>query len=192
MCRLDTDAPPLDADSEAEFDGERTLMIVKSSGTTGTPKQIPTKHVHIGARTYLNAKYTELNASDRYLSVVRLDFFSGSRRVFTMLHLGARVVFNKAPSSEQLLADLADKNISCTHLMPVHLHPLVECAAGETPMMPNVRITVASSRLTPEQRSLARRRLTPHIIETYGTNEAGLLAVALPEGRTPIPILWGS
>ena len=109
-----------------------------------------------------------------------------------MLHLGATVVFNKAPSSEQLLADLADKNISCTHLMPVHLHPLMEGAAGETPMMPNVRITVASSRLTPEQRSLARHRLTPQIIETYGTNEAGLLAVALPEGRTPIPILWGS
>ena len=71
--------------------------------------------------------------------------------------------------------------------MPVHLHPLVEGAAGETPMMPNVRITVASSRLTPEQRSLARRRLTPHIIETYGTNEAGLLAVALPEGQDAYP-----
>ena len=187
MCRQYTGTSPLSAESGTEFDGEHTLMIVKSSGTTGTPKQIPIKHNHIAARSILNAKYTGLNALDRYLSIVRLTFFSGSRRVMTMLHLGATMVINQASSYEQLLTDLVDKNISYTHLLPFHLHPLMEGATGDVPMIPNVRITVASARLTPEQRLLARRRLTPHFFETYGTNETGLLAVARPEDQDTYP-----
>lgn len=187
ICQFPSDAvAPLMA-SGAEFDGAQTLMIIRSSGTTGTPKQIPIYHAQIGARTFLNKKYTGIKASERYLAVVRLPFFAGSRRCMTMLQLGATVVINHAPSMAQLLSDFCEKNISYTYLSPGHIRPLLDAANGDGPMAPGLRIIVSTARLLPAERLEVRRRLTPDLIESYGSNEGGLMAVARPEDQDAYP-----
>lgn len=173
--------------SQLPFDENRTLMIVSSTGTTGSQKLIPMSHGQILSWNSAHQKYTGLMASDRYLSVVHFAFIAGSRRCIMMLHLGATVVINHATSVVNFFDQIAEKKINWTFLTPSHLKPLLDFATGDKPIIPTVKILVATSRLTPTERTLVRKRLTPNLIETYGVNEAGLVAVATPEDQVAHP-----
>ena len=111
--------------SQLPFDENRTLMIVSSTGTTGSQKLIPMSHGQILSWNSAHQKYTGLMASDRYLSVVHFAFIAGSRRCIMMLHLGATVVINHATSVVNFFDQIAEKKINWTFLTPSHLKPLL-------------------------------------------------------------------
>jgi acyl-coenzyme A synthetase/AMP-(fatty) acid ligase len=172
---------------EESFDEANIFTVVTSSGTTGSHRRIPMSHGQIAAWNAAHAHYTGLTSSDRYLSVVHLNFIAGSRRCILMLRLGATVVINREELGDRFFAQIAEKRVTCTFLTPGHLGSLIEQVRDEKPAMPDVKLLISTSRLTPEQSSLARQRLTPHLYESYGINEAGLIAVATPEDRDSHP-----
>ena len=187
MCGRSAANAPLEAPPRAEFDENWIAMIVTSTGTTGSQKRIPLRYSQILYWNSLYIKYTGLTVSDRYLSVVHLAFVAGIWRCIKMLHLGATVVINHASTIDTLFDYAAKNRINCTFLTPSHLRYLLEFTTGDKPMMPALKLLVATSRLSPAERRLVRRRLTPNLIETYGINEAGLVAVATPEDQDAHP-----
>ena len=171
----------------ATFDENRAFMAVTTSGTTGNNKRILVSHAQIMSRILAHEKYNDLKASDRYLSVLHFAFFAGSRRCMYMLYVGATVVINRAPITSQFFDYLNERKINCTFLVPSLLRELLTHAKGDKPVLPNVKILVATSRLSSAERTLIRQRLTPNLIESYGTNEAGLMTVAKPEDQDAHP-----
>ena len=176
----------IELDVPVLFDENRPLMVVQSSGTTGTPKRFLWTHAHFRSRGLVQVRHLGLTPSDRYLQVPNLTFMAGRRRCIMMQCLGATVVINRAPSSEPFLAYLTAKRITFTCLTPAHLRPLLASVDGARPKT-TAKIVVTSSPVAREERILARRRLTPNLFECYATNEVGDLAFATPADQDAYP-----
>ncbi|MDP6819790.1 MAG: AMP-binding protein [Alphaproteobacteria bacterium] len=68
-----------------------------------------------------------------------------------------------------------------------HLLPLLDCTRDETVLLPALKINVESAPLSHSARLAARRQLTPHFLESYGTVEASLLTLARPADQDAEP-----
>ena len=174
-------------ESPPQFDDSQTMTIVKSSGTTGAAKQVYLSHAQIMSRLKTDAAYRDLNQNDRFLSIVHLSFLDGSRRVMTMHRLGGSVVINHSPPGPALRDYILARKITSTFLAPGHLLPLLNCSKDETAMLAALKINVESAPLSHRARLAARRQLTPHFLETYGTVETSLLTRATPSDQDAEP-----
>jgi acyl-coenzyme A synthetase/AMP-(fatty) acid ligase len=168
-------------------DADEALMLIQSSGTTGAPKRLLLTHRQMAARNRRLIAAMQLGPADRYFQTVSLSFLSGRRRCMSMIAVGGTVVLNHAQSIDRLLACLSELSITYTALTPAHLRPLLDCITGSSPFCPGLRATVSTAPVSNEERLLARRRLTPHIFESYGTNELGDLTLASPADQDRRP-----
>jgi acyl-CoA synthetase (AMP-forming)/AMP-acid ligase II len=164
------------------------VMLIQSSGTTGSPKSFLRSHADL--QTWM-ARYTQghgWSADERCLSLTRMSFNVGRNISLGMLRLGATVVVNRSASHDDLITLVRDKRISYLKLTPSYMIPLLEFAADKAPLFPRLRAMVVGSAPTSHaQRLLARERLTPNCYEQLGSNEAGLLALALPVDQDAYP-----
>jgi len=172
---------------EPYVDPDAPLMLVQSSGSTGVPKRLLLTHRHMAARNRRLIAAMSLNRDDRYFMAVPLSFLSGRRRCLSLLSLGGTVVFNRTTSVDGALATLRDRRISYTALTPTHLRLLLNGLPGDQPFCPDLRATVSAAPVTPVERLRARRRLTPHLFESYGTNELGDLVLGTPQDQDARP-----
>ena len=168
--------------------GDDPAMLIQSSGTTGAPKSFLRSHADTGewiARYTLGHGWT---ADERCLSLTRMSFNVGRNISLGMLRLGATVVINRTRDYDGLVALVRDRRISYLKLTPSHLIPLLDYAADKAPLFPDLRAMVVGSAPTSHaQRLLARERLTANFYEQLGSNEAGLLALALPVDQDAYP-----
>lgn len=178
-------ADPMPSPDDGE--GDRPLMLIQSSGTTGAPKRLLLTHRQMLARNRRLIAALRLGAGDRFLQAVSLSFLSGRRRCMSLLAVGGTVVLNQAASVDRLLACLGDRAITYTALTPMHLRALLHRVDSATPLFSRLRATVSTAPVADAERRLARRRLTPHFYETYGTNELGDLAMATPADQDRRP-----
>ena len=186
-----------DASASAQnvsFDENQVLMLSQSSGTTGTPKRLFATHAQMMARSLRQIKIMDLTAADRYLLGPSLVYMSGSRRCFARLHVGGTVVIRakKGRRVAEALVSFGEQNITYYFVAPVHLKGLLDAVReigadkGE-PLYPNLKLVVSSGPSHPEERQLARQKLTPRMVESYGTNEVGDLTVAQPADHDRYP-----
>jgi len=178
-------AQPFDGKSAGDDD---PVMLIQSSGTTGAPKSFVRSHADAVAWIERYARGHGWSADERCLSLTRMSFNVGRNISLGMLRLGATVVVNRSRSHVELAALVRDKRISYLKLTPSHLIPLLDYAAGKAPLFPGLRAMVVGSAPTSHaQRLLARERLTANCFEQLGSNEAGLLALALPADQDAYP-----
>jgi acyl-coenzyme A synthetase/AMP-(fatty) acid ligase len=164
------------------------VMLIQSSGTTGAPKSFLRTHAELGEWIGRYARGHGWSADERCLSLTRMSFNVGRNISLGMLRLGATVVINSSRSHDELTALVRDKRISYLKLTPSHLVPLIDYAADKAPLFPGLRAMVfGSAPTTHAQRLLARERLTPNCYEQLGSNEAGLMALALPADQDAYP-----
>jgi len=171
-----------------EIDGDHPAMILQSSGTTGNPKYFVRTHAgHLESmRRY--AKYEGWKPEDRCLVIIGIGFQAGRNAYLGLLHLGATVVISHAQSVESLVVEMVRKRISVIRLTPTHLQMLLDHAASASRLFPLLNVmAVGTAPITQGQRRLARERLTPNFIEWFGSNEAGLLAIATPADQDAFP-----
>lgn len=179
--------------SPQPFDGsgagdDDPLMLVQSSGTTGAPKSFLRSHADVVAWVERYTRGHGWSADERCLSLTRMSFNVGRNISLGMLRLGATVVVNRSRTHDELVALVRDKRISYLKLTPSHLIPLLDYAADKAPLFPGLRaMVVGSAPTTHAQRLLARERLTANCYEQLGSNEAGLLALALPADQDAYP-----
>lgn len=164
------------------------VMLIQSSGTTGAPKSFLRSHADVAAWMTRYADTQGWTAAERSLSLTNMSFNVGRNIALGMLRLGATVVVNHANSIEALVRLARDKRISYLKLTPSHVVPLLAYASDRTPLFPGLRaMVVGSAPTTHEQRLRARERLTPNFCEQLGSNEAGLLAFAMPDDQDAYP-----
>jgi len=178
----------------APFDENLALMLTQSSGTTGQPKRLFATHAQIMARGLRQIKIMSLTSADRFLQEPNLSFMSGSRRCFAMLHVGGTVVIlhKNLNRSTEYLAYFKERNITYFFASPVRLEGLLRAArkigAGrDGPLYPDLKLVVSSGPSRSGHRRLAREKLTPNLLESYGTNELGDLTVARPADHARYP-----
>lgn len=175
------------------FDGYGTgdddpVMLIQSSGTTGAPKSFLRSHSDVDEWIQRYASGHGWTADERCLSLTRMSFNVGRNISLGMLRLGATVIVNRTRSHAELAALVRDKRVSYLKLTPSHLIPLIDYAADKAPLFPGLRaMVVGSAPTTHAQRLLARERLPPNCYEQLGSNEAGLLALALPADQDAYP-----
>jgi len=127
-------------------------------------------------------------------------YFSGSRG-FTMcsLHCGATVVLLPPPvTPKKLIEEIRDYRCSNAFIVPTIIRRLIDAHEGEGPCFPDLRVLISTgAALFPEDRELALRKITPNIINFYGSAEGGgisaLTAAYPPEkARSAGAIVYGT
>jgi acyl-coenzyme A synthetase/AMP-(fatty) acid ligase len=86
-----------------------------------------------------------------------------------------------------MIALMRKESITFTLASPAHLRAMMRAAKGDAPMLPDLRIVVSSATLSPMERRMMRRWITPRLYFAYGTNEVGYVSVASPEDQDRNP-----
>ncbi|MDA0231127.1 MAG: class I adenylate-forming enzyme family protein [Proteobacteria bacterium] len=186
---LRTGAPPVDA---PDIGDDAPILLVQSSGTTGTPKTFLCSHAEMAELLRRYAIVQEWSAEDRCLSLNHLSFNIGRNVCMGMLRVGATVIADHANSVEELALFIQEKHVSYVKLTPAHTKVLLNFNSDREPLFPDVRaMVVGSSPLKWEDRQSARRKLTDNFYEQLGANEAGLLVMATPADQDARPEALG-
>jgi long-chain acyl-CoA synthetase len=104
-----------------------------------------------------------------------------------ILTLGATMALYKSSPVSASLQGRSSRKITYVHFTATHLRSLLAVAEGDRPRWPDLKLAVGAAPSTAEERRLARRLLTPHLYEVFGTNEVGHLAVASPADQDTYP-----
>ncbi len=167
---------------------DHPLILSQSSGTTGRPKSFVRSHGQLQERFVRYSRGLGWSADDRYLAVMSMAFDMGRTICLGMLSVGATVVIKRAGSPGEMATQVRDKAITFLHITPMHLQGLSSLSGQPTPLLPDLRaIFVGAAPVTNAQRQLARQRIAPNIVETFGTNEVGLISTLPPAEQDTHP-----
>jgi phenylacetate-CoA ligase len=179
--------------NDGTFSGSVTVgtdpcIIVDSSGTTGAPKRFSLSHMKLLARAARINNIQTWTNSERYSSLSDIQFFTTRMYHFCILRLGATVVLPRYRSIDELVSFVNEKNLSQIKVTPLHLRKLLQFAVDKDLLFPNLRkFTVSSAPITAQERAAARAKLSPALLESYGTNETGTLAYSTPADQLREP-----
>ena len=175
--RNDPKTPPL-----AVLDGpgdQHPLFRVQSSGTTGTPKAFMMGHGQIIGSLRCYQEYFNWSPETRYVAFVGMSFFFGCKLCLAALFLGATVVISRTQRVGDAVELVRKKLITAMVLIPVHLRPLLAFADANEVLFPGLQsMYVTTAAVSPRERWLARERLSPHLMEVYGSNELSCVAIS--------------
>lgn len=174
--------------------GDRPALINLSSGTTGLRKAVPLSHTQQATRARQTTVALGIARDDRLLPILPVHFVFGRQAAVRMLLAGATVVLRPLPADAAGFVDLvARERITHLEATPGHLRHLLEHLPDTgRPAMPGLRRLVASTAmLGGAERVAVRRRLTANLHITYGSNEMGIVACALPADLDHDPMTVG-
>lgn len=172
-----------------DFPSEDSLPLVLSlsSGTTGRPKGPMITHRHMLAR-FENQRVTlNFREDDRYFSVTPLYFGGGRHFTMGFLFQGATVVFFPPPfEPQQLVAAAAKYDATVTLVVPTILRRLLQLPGQDEPVLGGLRLLYTTGAvLHPDERRAVLARVSPNLINYYGSTEGGGISVLLPEHGGP-------
>jgi acyl-coenzyme A synthetase/AMP-(fatty) acid ligase len=182
---LNRDEPPVIRDS---VDARLPWLILRSSGTTGSPKYAELTHALAIQRAHL---YGELYGSmprDCFLPLASFDFVSTKQRSIYSLRRGITVCLPDG------LARVVDRlnfakqaGVTLAWATPFHMSFFVSACPNGFPL-PAVRAFEANSAVVSEALVREFRELfTPNLHVVYSTNESLLISRATPAMLTSEP-----
>ena len=175
------------------------LVLSLSSGTTGRPKGPLITHRNMYHRFLIYTITLTMSEHDRFACASPM-YFSGSRG-FTMceLYFGGTVVLLPPPvSPADLIREINGYHCTSAFIVPTIIRRLIDATSSVEHCLPKLRLLIATgSALFPEDRALALERISPNIINFYGSAEGGgisALTSAHPQekSRTAGTIVWGT
>jgi long-chain acyl-CoA synthetase len=180
------------------------FVLSLSSGTTGRPKGPLITHLNMYHRFliyYITLTFTE---HDRFACASPL-YFSGSRGFsLCALYAGATVVLLPPPvAAARLIEEVNEYGCTTAFIVPTIVRRLIDASAGDASTgegycYPNLRVLISTgAALFPEDRELAMKKITPNIINFYGSAEgsgiSALTSAHPPEkSRSAGAIVWGT
>jgi long-chain acyl-CoA synthetase len=175
------------------------FVLSLSSGTTGRPKGPLITHHNMYHRFliyYITLTFTE---HDRFACASPL-YFSGSRGFsLCALYAGATVVLLPPPvGAAKLIDEVNDYGCTTAFIVPTIVRRLIDASTVEGHCFPKLRVLISTgAALFPEDRELALKRITPNIINFYGSAEgsgiSALTSAHPPEkSRSAGAIVWGT
>ena len=175
------------------------FVLSLSSGTTGRPKGPLITHRNMYHRFliyYITLTFTE---HDRFACASPL-YFSGSRGFsLCALYAGATVVLLPPPvGASTLIREVNDYGCTTAFIVPTIVRRLIDAGTGDGFCFPKLRVLISTgAALFAEDRELAMKRITPNIINFYGSAEgsgiSALTSAHPPEkSRSAGAIVWGT
>lgn len=165
-----------------EADGDLPWIVAHSSGSTGLPKAIGVTHGIEIARMARDRQIFSHPPGEPFLTLIGPGFYNSASATLRCLAQGGAVVLAANRGTAGSLVAMVERHrIGFLQMTPSHLHALVEALPAGGLALPQLRVLRVSSAALPARiLDLARSRLTRNVHLTYGTNEAGTLAVATP------------
>ncbi len=122
-------------------------------------------------------------AGEPFMTLIDPGFYNSTSAMVRCLWQGGTVVLDHGfQTFADLLRTVRERGVRFLQMTPGHLFALVEALPDGPPALPDLRVLrISSAALPPRVLDLARRRLADCVHLTYGTNEAGTLAVATPD-----------
>ncbi|MBX3654922.1 MAG: AMP-binding protein [Ramlibacter sp.] len=171
---------PAQAEPAAHHAADLPVLLVYTSGTTGTPKGAVHTQGNLLANMAAAAQVQGLGASDTVLTVLPL-FHVGGLCIQTLpaLGAGACVVLHARFEPGATLAAIADHRPSLTVLVPAVMKAMIEHPAWTATALDSLRaVWAGSSTLPPPLVEAFHARGVP-VCNVYGATETGPFSVAL-------------
>jgi acyl-coenzyme A synthetase/AMP-(fatty) acid ligase len=166
------------------------LVYALTSGTTGSKKAMVVTHEEMFERYVVFADEDMMRPGDRFLPAAPLAYAAGREFHFSLLVCGATVV--KAPpmfTAAELVEVVAERQANVLLASPNITRDLLKLQSlREGRLLPGLRLYISTTgKLTPEERIAIRDRLTPNLIDFYGSTGSGPIAViAEPADETAV------
>jgi len=173
-------AAPAD-DRMAPGDDLPALMNM-SSGTTGLPKG--NVHTHRTFRTIMLGQWIDIGqrSDDRTLAVIPLSSAGGrTAALATLLGGGTLRFMPPLVGAAEILAAVEKYRIDVLCCVPTILRQLLALTSDDRLLMPGLRLlTSVGAMLFPEESNAVRKRLSPNLINYYGSTGGGLNTILYP------------
>lgn len=159
------------------------FRIVKSSGTTGTPKAMVQSRAVFEARLMRAQYHAGYRAETRYLVAMGFSVQAYHLAGTGCLRAGGTCVFeNRKP----LAATLAEQAITDISLLPRTLNSLLDGMAGMKPKHAGLKVFTIGAPVTKAVHARAADVLGATLFEAYSTNEAGAICRMNKDGTGTI------
>lgn len=172
----DGDAPRTTVPNETELD--ETVVILFTSGTTGTPQAVQLTRRNLRANAVASAFRLGVSPGDRWLCCLPVHHMGGLAPVFRTALYGTTLVVQRQFDAESTGEILRDRQITGVSLVPTQLKRLLD---GDAPLDELETVLVGGA---PTPDSLRERALDHEVplYPTYGMTEtASQIATATPD-----------
>jgi acyl-coenzyme A synthetase/AMP-(fatty) acid ligase len=163
--------------------GSAQLIITLSSGTTGAPKGYVYTHERHHAMYAVYWLDGGVRKDDRCLSVLPIAFAAGRALFLSCMILGTTTIVIPTLSSPGEIVDALHRhNISVTSMVPSMIRALLNYSANvpdaDLPSLKSVTSLISiGARLHRQEAQQVRERLTPHLVDFYGSAGGGITTV---------------
>ncbi len=163
---------------------DEKLVILRSSGTTGTRKRMVVTHGMMAARLRHQRSAAiglGLTRESRFLATMHFSVSSITMAAINCLALGATFMLHRRRNVAVVLAESQP-----THLvtLPYQLRGLLEMlpSGSSGPLLPQLTVQTLGAKLPEALRLQALRRLAGRITENYSSNETGAIGAVDADG----------
>ncbi|MEU5695820.1 AMP-binding protein [Actinosynnema sp. NPDC020468] len=177
LAALDADPVPLPAPDPSD-----PALLLLSGGTTGLPKLIPRTHGDYTAQLRASAAAMGFDRDGCYLAALPAAHNAalGCPGVLGALLLGAKVVFARTPSPDEVFGLIAREGVTLTTLMPPLLALWVDLAEAYAADLSGVVVEVGGAVLDPVTAARVGPVLGARLTHWFGMAE-GPLACTRPD-----------
>jgi acyl-CoA synthetase (AMP-forming)/AMP-acid ligase II len=158
----------------APYAPDDAVRLVRTSGTTGTPKLIRLTHRVVEARIESWRQLYRASAGDRHFIASTFAVNAMYWQAAVALRLGGSVAFETRTGLAEALAATEPSHVV---LLPILLGTLLERIGPEFAKPARLTLLCIGGRVAPGLRRQACERLATRLAEVYSSNEAGNIAV---------------
>lgn len=164
--------------AEQRVETEETLVILFTSGTTGTPRAVPLSAANIYASAMASAERLGCEDNDRWLCCLPLCHMGGLATMLRCLIYATTLELAEDADVSTIASLLTTRPITLLSLVPTQVHRLL--AAHSTPLKTALRAVLVGGGPVDAQDLRAARDIGLPVLPTYGMSEAASQITTLP------------
>lgn len=159
------------------------ILIALTSGTTGTPRGCVYSHARYHALCLNYWVEAGIDGHHRSMSILPIAFAAGRGLLISSLVRGATVVQWPGLSAPRALVETARRfRVTALSIVPSLLRGLIAYAdtvePREWPLLGDLEVLISiGARLHPGEVKAVRQRLTPNVVNFYGSTGGGITTV---------------
>ena len=154
--------------------GPDFAQIIYTSGSTGLPKGVTLMHANLWSGVRAVSSYVRINADDRIASLLPFSFDYGFNQLLCAVGAGARLVVERSPLPQQIVATLREQAVTVLPCVPpLWLQLLGSSTFRDTPIDSLRAMTNTGGRIPVEGvRQLRAANPQAELFLMYGLTEA--------------------